>query len=560
MTSIRYLFDVRIPMRDGITLSTDIYLPETPGSYPVILYRTPYDNTSPQETAEAAYFARQGYGVALQDVRGRCDSGGDWVPWMNEHEDGFDTIEWLAEQPWCDGNIGMSGMSYLGFVQWMAAREQPPHLKALAATVSLGRWGHECPFMNGKTNLSMFAWLNLVGGRTNQVPRGDDGQPLIDWYQIYQHRPLIDMDLALGRTNTVWREWMNHIDLDDDYWRKISLDDHFAKIDLPVLHITGWFDDDQVGALYYYNGMIAESPAADKQYLLIGPWNHHGTRKPVTALGDLVFAEESLLDIRGIHLRWFDHWLKGKENGLLEEARVRLYTMGNETWREAQSWPLPELVETPFFFHSRGNANTRDGDGWMDQLEPGEEPQDDYCYDPEDPTPGLENLETQYYLPIDQHFVEKRVDVLVYTSEPLSAELEVTGIPFVILFAASDAVDTDFAAVLADVYPDGRSIRVAENIMRASYRDSLSHPTPIEPGKVYRYKIELNGISLVFKKGHRIRVNVMSARFPTWSRNPNTGAAEGYDLETNPANQTIFHNMDYPSHILLPVIGKFAVE
>lgn len=553
---LRFLFDLRIPMRDGVYLSTDIFLPPEEGSYPVILQRTPYDNTSQHSTAEAAFFARLGYAFAIQDVRGRCDSEGEWDPWMNEHYDGYDTIEWIAKQSWCNGKVGMMGGSYLGFVQWMAARERPPHLTALAATVSLGRWGHEFPFMNGKANLMTLHWLNMVGGHTNQKSLDADGSDLIDWESLFRHRPLIDMDIALGRTNTVWREWMEHIALDDDYWRRIMLDGYYDKIDLPVLHITGWFDDDQVGALNYYKGMMAESPAKDKQYLLIGPWDHGGTRRPQTKLGDLEFSEQALLDMREIHLRWFDRWLQGVENGAEDDPRVRIYTMGRETWQEAAEWPLPETVETPFYFHSAGKANSCNGDGGLDLLEPEDEPNDRYTYDPEDPTPGLENLVEQYYLPIDQQFCEPRSDVLVYTSAPLEAELEVTGIPYAVLYASSDAVDTDFAAVLTDVYPDGRSIRVAENIMRASYRDSLAYPTPIEPGKVYRYKIELNAISLVFKQGHRIRVDVMSARFPTWSRNPNTGAPEGYDAKTQPANQVICHDARYPSHILLPVIPR----
>jgi putative CocE/NonD family hydrolase len=551
---LRFLLDVRIPMRDGVKLSTDIFMPAKEGCFPVILQRTPYDNSSPHSTVGAAFFARHGYAFAIQDVRGRCDSEGEWDPWMNEHLDGYDTIEWIAKQPWCDGKVGMMGGSYLGFVQWMAARERPPHLVTLAATVSLGRWGHEFPFMNGKTNLMTLHWLNMVGGRTNQQTLDENGEVLIDWETLFRHRPLIDMDLALGRTNTVWREWMKHISLNDDYWLRIMLNGYYQHIDLPVLHITGWFDDDQVGALNYYKGMINESPAKDKQYLIIGPWDHSGTRRPKTQLGDLEFSDQSVLDIRGIHLRWFNHWLKGEKNGVDEDPRVRIYTMEREEWKEAQAWPLPQMIETAFYFHSEGSANSRDGDGKIDQWKPKDEPEDRYIYDPEDPTPGVENLVEQYYLPIDQYFAEPRKDVLVYTSDPLEEEIEVTGIPYVVLYVASDAIDTDFAAVLTNVFPDGRSIRVAENIMRASYRDSLSTPKPIEPGRIYCYKIELNGISLMFKKGHRIRVDVMSARFPTWSRNPNTGEPEGYDAETIPAHQTLYHDGMHPSHILLPVI------
>ncbi len=551
-----FSWDTRIPMRDGITLSTDIYFPESAGPHPLILQRTPYDNSNPPHGVMAKSFTQQGYIFAIQDVRGRCDSDGEWDPWMTEDTDGYDTIEWLAAQPWCNGKVGMMGGSYLGFVQWRAARECPPHLVTLAATVSLGRWGHEFPCMNGKMNLETLRWLNLVAGRTQQMVSYDVENPVVDWNQVVLTRPMIDMDITLGRTNTVWRTWMEHITLDDDYWKKITMQpEDFRRIDLPVLHITGWFDDDQVGALSYYNGMMAYSPAKQNQYLMIGPWDHSGTRRPQTRLGDMSFPENSQHDFIAIHLRWFDHWLKGIDNGVEKDPAVRLYTMGKNEWQEYPSWPVPGVQEKALYLHSDGSANSRQGDGALSLLMPENEPEDHYIYDPEDPTPGMRNFPQEYYLPVEQEFAEKRSDVLVFSTPVLEEALEVTGVSFVELYAASDAVDTDFAAVLCDVSPDGASIRLAENIMRASYRDSLEHPTPIEPGKVYRYRIELNGFSHVFLPGHRIRLDVMSARFPTWSRNPNTGAPEGYDLEMRPARQTLYHRGGYASRVLLPVVN-----
>jgi uncharacterized protein len=552
---LHILWDAKIPMRDGIHLSTDIYFPPEKGSYPIILERTPYDNSALNSSLTAEYFARRGFIFAIQDVRGRSDSDGLWDPWMNEGPDGYDTIEWLAQQSWCSGKIGMMGGSYLGFVQWMAAREQPPHLTALAATVSLGRWGHEFPFMNGKTNLETLRWLSMVGGRTQQMHSyyAEEGS-LVDWNKIVRTRPMIDMDIALGRTNTVWREWLKHIALNDDYWKKIMLNGYYQNIDLPVLHITGWFDDDQVGALNYYKGMINESPARDRQYLMIGPWDHGGTRIPKIKLGDLEFSENALHDNLGIHLHWFNHWLKGEDNGVEREAHVKVYAIGKNVWKEYTAWPVPAAQSILFYLHSQGNANSNQGSGTLNTGLPEKEPADNYLYDPENPTPGLVNFPQDYYLPVEQSFAEKRRDVLVFTSTPLKDELEVTGVTYAILYAASDAVDTDFAVVLCDVFPDGRSIRLAENIMKASFRDSLEDPSLIEPGKTYCYKIELNAFSNVFLVGHCIRLDVMSARYPTWSRNPNTGAPEGWDLETKVAHQTIFHSSQYPSHLLMPVI------
>ena len=555
-SDIRFLWDTPAPMQDGIKLSADIYLPPKEGQYPVILHRTPYDNTRPLWVEKAAYFARHGYAFVTQDVRGRCDSEGEWIPFAGESDDGYDTVEWIAQQLWCNGKVGMMGDSYAGYVQWMAARERPPHLVTLVSTAAPGRWMQELPYVNGKFSPGVMWLLNLTGGRTRQLNLDDpSARSLINWKKLILHRPLKDIDKALGRTNTVWREWLAHPTF-DNYWRRHSLEGHFRQIDLPVLHITGWYDGDQWGELYYYDNMVAKSPAADGQFLLLGPWDHNGTRTPQARLGGIDFTQDAVLDMNAIHLRWFDYWLKGKENGQQDDARIRVFVMGRNEWRAEKAWPLPGVKTTPYYFHSGGRANTLGGDGWLSQAAPRDEPLDEYTYNPDDPTPSAPDLESfpgaDY--PLDQRYVERRDDVLVYTSEPLEQELEVTGKPHVVLYAASDAVDTDFAATLTDVYPDGRSIMLAEGILRASYRDSLEEPTPLTPGQVYEYKIEFNATSNAFMPSHRIRVTVMSCRFPRFCRNPNTGAPAGEDEEFCVAHQTVYHNETHPSHILLPVI------
>jgi putative CocE/NonD family hydrolase len=556
---IRFLFDEAVPMRDGVRLAADVYLPPEKGRYPAILQRTPYDNTSPLWVGIAQYFAENGYAFVSQDVRGRCDSEGEWEPLMNESEDGYDTIEWIAEQPWCDGKVGMMGGSYGGHVQWMAARERPPHLVTLVSSAAPGRWMQEFPYMNGKIMPYGMWWLNLVGGRTMQqsVPTfGTVQSPsLFNWKKMLLHRPLRTLDQALGRTNTIWPEWLEHATY-DDYWRKLSLEGIFQGIDLPVLHITGWFDGDQWGELYLYKQMMAHSPAADKQFLLCGPWTHAGTRTPKAEVGGIDFTQAAVLDMNEIHLRWFDHWLKGEENGQQDEPRVKTFVMGRNQWRDEEVWPPPDTQMIPYYLHSGGRANSLAGDGRLDPSPPGDEPTDSYIYNPDDATPSVPDLESfplaEY--PLDERFVQRRDDVLVYTSEILTEELEVTGTAFVVLHAASDATDTDFAAVLCDVYPDGRSVPLAEGILRASYRASLEQPALLTPGKVYEYRIELNATSIAYLPGHRIRVAIMSARFPSWDRNPNTGAPIGDDEEVCLATQTVCHDRVYPSHILLPIM------
>lgn len=557
-SDVRFMFDSRIPMRDGVELSADIYLPAEVGRFPAILQRTPYDNTMPLWVGISKFFASHGYVFVSQDVRGRCDSDGKWDPFRNEGPDGYDTIEWIAQQPWCNGKIGMMGGSYGGFVQWMAAREQPPHLVTMVSTAAAGRMMQEFPYSNGKMGPYIMFWLNLTGGHTLQTALpGAGGTSLVNWKKLVLHRPFKDIDIALGRLNTVWREWLAHPTF-DDYWRKLSLLGHFHKIGLPVLHVTGWFDGDQWGELFYLNHMLAESPGRDRQWLLSGPWDHGGTRTPRPGLGGIEFGQSAVLDMNEVHLRWFDFWLKGIQNGQGDDPKVKIFIMGRNQWRTEPTWPLPDTKLTPYYFHSGGRANTLGGDGKLSSQTPKDEPADSYSYDPDNATPSMQDIESfpGGEQPLDERWIERRDDVLVYTSEPLTEEVEVTGTPWVHLYTASDCVDTDFGAVLCDVYPDGRSIALTEGMVRASFRESLERPTLITPGRVYEYKIELMATSNAFLPGHRIRVTVLSARFPGVDRNPNTGAPVGEDSEVKIAHQTLYHTAAHPSRVVLPVIPR----
>lgn len=556
-TEPRILYDQRVPMRDGVTLSADIFLPPTgDGPWPAILQRTPYDNTMELWVGIAVFFARHGYAFVSQDVRGRCDSEGAWEPFVNEGPDGYDTIEWIADQPWCDGKIGMMGGSYGGLVQWLAAKERPPHLTALVSTAAAGRWMEELPYQHGVFAPYWMYWLNLVGGRTQQRP--SFGQPPVpDWSRIYTHHPLRDLDLALGRTNTVWRRWLEHNTF-DDYWRRLSLIGHFSEIDLPVLHITGWFDGDQWGELHYWHGMIDESPAADRQWLLAGPWDHAGTRTPRRQLGGRDFGPGALVDMNAVHLRFFDHFLKGIDNGADTDRRVRIFAMGRNEWRDEDQWPPAGTVVTPFYLHSGGTANTLAGDGRLSPDAPaGDEPADSYVYNPDDATPSVQDVTSimSGSSPLDHRWRQRRDDVLVYTGEPLTEELEITGHPFVVLHAESDCPDTDWHVTLCDVHPDGRSEELTGGCLRAAYRDGLeARPSAIEPGRVYEYTVELMATSNVWLPGHRLRVTVASADYPGTARNPNTNAPTGDDEEVRIATNTIHHTAAHPSRLLAPVM------
>ena len=555
--SVRTLWDVKAPMRDGVRLSADVYLPDGEDCHPAILWRTPYDNSrgmghySPLEIAR--FFASKGYAFVIQDIRGRCDSEGEWYPFFNEGPDGYDTIEWIAKQPWCDGKIGMMGGSYAGWVQWAAARLQPPHLTTMVSTAAGGYWMREFPFVNGVPCLWFLAWLHLAGGRTLQ----SEVTSAVDWRKVFYHLPLSTMDEAMGRANTVWKEWLRHPNL-DDFWRKVLLDpEDFARINVPTLHITGWYDGDQPGALFFYEGMVRHSPAKDSQHILIGPWDHGGTRTPKRQLGGVDFTQAALVDINRVHLDWFDRWLKGKASPASEWKKTRYFVMGDNRWAgQNDPWPPANIDHVKYHLHSDGRANTMMGDGELSMSEPGEEQLDGYTYDPEDPVVTVMDIDLyggRVETPLDNRFILRRDDVLVYTSYPLKEAMTMSGRPLVVLYASSDCVDTDWFATLSDVHTDGRSIGLGGGLLRASYRNSLEKPELMKPGEIYRFVLELTSTCITFHREHRIRLSVTSSAFPSFARNLNTGRDNYEDTEIKVAHNTLHHDRMHPSHLLLPI-------
>jgi len=555
-------FGVMVPMRDGVRLSTDIYRPDAPGKFPAILVRTPYNNSTPRYDRWAKFYASRGYVFAIQDCRGRYDSEGEWNPHTGEEFDGYDTIEWLAQQPWCDGNIGMTGVSYVGFVQWMAASEQPPHLKCIFTYGSPSSIYGDTWFQYGTLYLmDAITWAFGMHGRTWQ------NLGVHDWLDV-SHLPVIELDDYLGRDIEYWNEWLSHPTF-DDYWKKQSMQGRFHRINVPAVTVTGWFDDGQLGALANYEGVMREGTefAKKNQKLIIGYWRHGGpyphTENYYTKLGDMDFGDKAFLDLSEIELRWFDYWLKGYPNGIMDEPRVLLFIMGDNIWRGENEWPLARTRYTKFYFHSGGHANTLYGDGFLSTEKPGDEPPDTYVYDPANPVPSIRGgrgarggISAD---PVDQRVNERRPDVLCYTSAPLEEDLEITGPVKIILYAASSARDTDFAGKLVDVYPNGAAYNVcyaATGLISARFRESVEKPSLIEPGKIYRYEIPLRPTGIVFKKGHRIRVEITSSDFPIYNRNLNTGKDPYTSTEMVKATQTIYHDRQHPSHILLPVIPR----
>jgi len=535
--------DVKVTMRDGIRLSTNIYRPDARGNFPVLLMRSPYGNGGPDDQ-EGHYYARRGYVVVIQDTRGRYGSEGIFNPMQPEAFDGYDTQQWVGEQSWCNGKIGTIGGSYLGFTQWMPAPLGSPYLKTMFITKSFSDFYREA-FVGGAFRILRWGSWSYHMSRPDIV---DMSFLQENSDSAYRAIPFIEQDKILGWKIPFLRDWLAH-PVKDHYWDRSCVGDNYSDIGTSVYHLGGWFDSFQQGTLDNFKRMTApdiDPETSARQKLLMGPWIH-GTESRLT--GDLDFGEDADFDTRELKLRWYDSQLKGIDNGIMQEPPVRIFVMGENAWRYENEWPLARTDYREYYFHSSGNANTLEGDGSIDTAIPGNESPDIFVYDPEDPviTPGRDE-------PIDQREVEARKDVLVYSTEILKESIEVTGPVEVVLYASSSAINTDFTAKLVDVYPDGKAIRLCEGILRASFRDPEVPPSAIQPDKVYKYNISLWSTSNLFKEGHKICIEISSSNFPRFDRNLNTGIFPAMDTTFIKATQTVYHNRDYPSCIVLPVI------
>lgn len=578
--SIKMEINVPVKMRDGTILFANIYRPGKEGRYPAVLVRMPYVKDSGFMTnhyMDPIRMVRAGYVIVAEDCRGTGVSGGEYHMFLNDVEDGYDTVEWVAAQPWCDGNVGMYGLSYLGAMQMLAALSHPPHLKAICpAQVSHSLRG--MPMWEEGVFLLRLSLMWLNGQIASELAKGDlPPKKLKSLHQRLQHimenpdelcrvLPLLDVpsnqiakELRLGST---YSDWVTNIE-DDAFWKKLYNPLPLEKVAVPAFHLGGWYHHAITSAVLKDYIVMKEKGASEfvrkNQKLLIGPWVHVGTSGIV---GDLDFgslASGSSIDFLGMQIRWFDYWLKGINNSIMEEPPVRIFVMGENVWRDENEWPLARTKYTKYYFHSNGHANSRYGDGILSTEICGEEEPDIYLYDPRNPVPTkIGKSGSDFIVNIfgahDQQDIEDRTDVLVYTTPVLESDIEVTGPITVKLYAASSAVDTDFTGKLIDVWPDGKAYNVVDGVIRARYRDSISKPQLIKPNQIYEYLINLRNTSNVFRAGHRIRVEISSSSFPKWDRNLNTGHPIGLDSEIKVAVQTIYHNKQYSSYILLPVI------
>ena len=578
------------PMRDGVRLATEVYLPAGDGPFPVILQRTPYNRRSPNpgtncDAAIGRYFAERGYATLNQDSRGRYRSEGEFDAMRQEARDGYDAVEWAAARPWSNGKVGMVGGSYVGLTQWQAAVEQPPHLVAIAPHYSSSDYLQGWTYQGGAFDL-WFAqsWtsqilapdtlqrrLEAAGASADAVQREVEAfvaagraKLLDDW--LWQ-MPLKDF-AAFRRDGNIaayYDEWLARPGY-DDYWAELDVETKYPRIRVPALVTGGWYDVFQEGTIRNFVGLRSAggSEAARNGTQLVMRALCHAC-PPDTTAGEIDFGPDNAFDLNAAWARWFDYWLKGIENGVPDDPAVRLFVMappsegtaGGGFWLEADEFPLPDAEETRFYLASGGNANTAAGDGVLSADGPRGRA-DEYVYDPADPVPtvGGNMCCTNDLLPsgaFDQREVEQRGDVLVYTSAPLEEDLTVIGPVRVDLWAASSAPDTDFTAKLVDVHLDGYAHNVSEGIIRARYRNSEHRQSWLTPGAAHEFTIDLGFTATVFQRGHRIRLEISSSNFPHFDRNLNTAAPFGESAEMQTASQRVLHDAEHPSRLVLQV-------
>jgi uncharacterized protein len=540
-----------VPMRDGVVLRADVFRPESAKPGPALLLRTPYDRSvpliplsgiDPERAVEAAY------SLVCQDVRGQFESEGSFYTFVTEGPDGYDSVEWVAAQPWCDGEVGMVGRSYSATCQLLAASERPPHLRAICPVVTGSDFYRGWVYQGGAFQLGFNLFWNWMMSSKEQR-RGVKPE------ELFRHLPLRTVPLPDPEWSRFYYDWLDH-PTDDQFWADGSVNRRYPRIEVPALNVGGWFDVFLGGTLENFMRLRREGgseAARAGQQLLVGPWAHGSTYGLFPDHSFDVHGPGGALDFTERQLRFFDRHLRGTvgEEG---EPPVRLFVMGSNRWRDEDNWPLARARSSPWYLRA---------DGELAMEPPADEAPDDYVYDPRDPAPtigGATSLPPKLMKansgPLDQRQLEARADVLVYTSAALARPLEVTGPLSATLHAATDATDTDFVVKLTEVWPDGRSLLLAEGVLRARYRGGFDRARPVEPGTVQTYRIDLVATANVFAAGNRIRVLVTSSSFPRFDPNTNSGNEFGTDTDADlrTARQTIFHDAGRLSHVLLPVV------
>jgi putative CocE/NonD family hydrolase len=539
---------VSIPMRDGIRLSADVFLPRVHGRWPTVLFRTPYNRKGPSSRSYRSFLQR-GYAVVIEDVRGRYASQGVFRSIDQEGPDGSDTINWIAMQPWSDTRVAMAGGSYVGMVQWWAAVQGNRHLRAIAPMFS-GDDEYLDRFYS--TGGAMKLGHRLLWLAENLTPPSHV-RPLFSSY--INHLPLRSADFAsTGIELSLWRTALDHPSY-DVYWRSHSIRERAKQVDVPVLSIGGWFDNYAESDLDMFSRISAAHKPVEAW---IGPWAHN----PFLKFPTLDFGRNAIIPIRSKQADWFDRWMRAaSEPASNYIPNLHIFVMGPNVWREEHEWPLARTRYTPFYLASDGHANSREGDGVLSRRTTRKARPDTFAYDPRNPVPtvgGAICCDPKILPPgpLEQSSVEERNDVLVFTSDPLGEDVEVTGLVKALLYVSTSANDTDFTAKLVDVERDGHALAVCDGLQRLRYRPSLEKPVFVKRKAVYQITIDAGVTSYVFAAGHRIRLEISSSNFPRFDRNLNSSGSNADVTKIVKAKQTLFHEKDYPSALILPIIPR----
>jgi len=585
--------NVMMPMRDGVRLATDIYFPalnghRVEGAFPVVLTRTPYDKLNQDATGK--YFAERGYIAAMQDVRGRYASEGVFYPFAHEGPDGYDTVEWLAAQPWCNGKVGTLGASYCAATQSALASLNPPHLAAMIPTYGPSSYYHSSMRHNGVLEMRFFVYAFTMAGTSKEAladpnlksALNEANASIWEWVKAYPTR----RGTSPLRLLPSYEQWCIDIATHttyDDYWRQPGygprpyFDQH---ADVPTLYVGGWYDTYTRNTLE--NFVELSKRQRNAVHVLMGPWTHGGVG--TAAAGDASFQPDGgLSDYRAVQLRWFDHWLKGLSTGIEHMQPAKYFVMGGGSgpedgtrkiyhggvWKSASAWPPPDMKPTPFYFHADGSLRTKP-------------PQSDvgptvYSFDPANPVPTIGGHLSAIPIPAggfdqrnDKRFpfttgtlpLSARRDVLCFVSDPLEEALKIAGPIEAKLWVATDGLDTDFTAKLIDLYPPtfnypaGCALNLTDSILRLRFRNGFEEEQLATPGEVYEVSFELYPTANLFARGHRIRVDISSSNYPRFEVNPNTAGALGADRRMRVAENVLFHSESRPSHIVLPVIRQ----
>ena len=549
--------NVAAKMRDGATLRADIYRPKAEGKFPVLLVRTPYDKTGTINFGLRA--AARGYVVIAQDVRGRFTSEGEWYPFKNESLDGYDTVEWAATLPYSNGKVGMFGGSYVGATQYLAAIAKPPHLAGICPTVTASNYHDGWTYQGGVFE----QWFNeswSTGLAMDTMRRRvETNNSALAWTKILPLRgyPVLEGPETEG-VAPYFTDWLAHPSF-DDYWKRWSIEDHYADIQVPVFGVGAWYDIFLGGTLRNYVRLKKEAgteAARNGQRLAVTVGGHAGGGRKIGAVD---FGEKLSADDEDVMLRWYDWLLKGEANGVEKEKPVRIFVMGKNEWRDEDDWPLARAKSTRYYLHSGGSANSLSGNGALNPTAPAEEKADQYVYDPSDAVPTIGGPLCCGPLPTgigpeDQRPAEARNDVLVYTTAAFSKDTEVTGPVSLDLYVSSSAVDTDFTGKLVDVWPNGFAQNLTEGILRLRYRNSQEKPELANPGETYHITVDLWATSNVFLAGHKLRLEVSSSNFPRFDRNMNTGEEQARATRMVKATNVIYHDRAHPSALVIPVV------